>query len=488
MEEQALKKYNLILPILNKEKSVKEQSEDTGISRPTLYRYLKDFKEHRLVGLARKERSDKGVSRSLNDKQIDTLVKAKKENYKRSAESLCWVLKEVNHETTVHESTIRRALKARGIDGNWRRKQPKVLLPMDITKPMEVWMGDYSSGPYLPHPLYEGKMAQTHLCLWQDAGGHMIMKAQYFFNANMFNGLLTLRDAMLLYGVPQKLCFDNGELKGDQMKRIAAYFGIICIPGRPYHSEGRAHVERQFRSIQDAFESELKISPVYDIDMLNQTFEAWQETFWYGYTKRGRETRESFMENKPSTRQVKPEELSLFLFEKKVSVRKNSIVRLEGIDFWVDPPLSGQKVIARYNPYDLSQIEIWVHSKRYQIAYPFDPNSLAYKLCRSMSQRNIEEEEVETVCDVLGSIRKQYRTTSLDSGVHLFIQLFEQSLSRPLEAMQKALAEQFWKTHGPFNIQEVRNEVEKFISRKGNSLHIFYYLEALEQLQKDRPT
>ncbi len=251
-----MKKYDLILPVLSGEITVDEYCQKNSLSRSTLYRYLKQFKEHQLTGLARRQRSDKGRCRVLTPKQIELLIKAKKENYKRSVEMLRWILENKGEKTKAHDSTIHRLLKANGLDRQWRRKKPKVLLPMDIIEPMKVWMGDFSPGPYLPHPQDETKKAETHLCLWHDAGGHMIMKGRYYWQANQFNGLLTLKNAMIRYGIPAKIYIDRGEMAGEEMKRIAAYFGITYIRGTPYHAEGRGHVERQFRSIQDSFESE----------------------------------------------------------------------------------------------------------------------------------------------------------------------------------------------------------------------------------------
>lgn len=420
----------------------------------------------------------------LTAEQVVLLIKAKKENYKRGAEMLRWILEKNKQPTAAHDSTIRRTLRVHGFDRQWRRKKPKVLLPMDIKKPMEVWMGDFSPGPYLPHPLNVKKKARTHLCLWHDAGGHMIMQARYYWEESEFNAILTLRDAMIRYGIPSKIYIDQGSIAGEQVKRIAAYFGITYVLGTPYHPEGRAHAERQFRSIQDAFESELKINPVSHIDTLNQQFEAWQEEFWYGYTKKGIETRKLFFQNKPQTSNIRPEEYTLFLYEKEVTVRRNSLVHLEGMTFWVDPPLSGKKVVAYYNPQDLSQIEIWVNQKRYQIAYPFDPNSLAYKLCRQMSQRNIEQEKGVPVCNVLKIMKEKYQPIKMDSGVEQFIQILEHALARPLEVVQQTLAKKFWEDYGPFRFEEVSTALKQFTSKKGTGLHVDYYLDTLKKLPR----
>lgn len=351
---------------------------------------------------------------------------------------------------------------------------------------MEVWMGDFSPGVYLPHPHKPGKKAQTQLCLWYDAGGSVVVGGQYYWEANQFNGMCTLKDSMVRHGSPIKIYVDNGEQSGEQIRRVCAYLGVIFITGRPGHKEGRAHVERMFQTIQQAVESELRAYPVQTIEELNQKLQAWLELFWNKQLIDGKPAIDRFNDAKPPAKKLKYEDLSLFLFETTRLVRKNCLVMVNNVKFWVDPPLIGKEVVVRYNPNDLQFIEIFVHGNRYQIAYPFDPNNFAYKLCRQMSLREPHKEEpTEKVCDFLGELVSRHCSEpELESGGDMFIETIEHVLQKPLDNLQKSIALKFFEDSGPFDFAQIEDKLQAICSKNGKELHIHYYLEALGKLPR----
>ena len=487
-EQKALDRYVLIRKILDGQMSVAEVCREEKVSRSTVYRYLKRYRTGHLEGLKRKIRSDAGRSRVLNEEQIHLLVNAKMENYKRNADTLKEILKQKNMGTKAHPSTIRRVLRQHNVGREKRLKSPKVLLPMDFKDPMEVWMGDFSPAIYLPYPTMEGKMQQTHLCLWFDPVTSIVMGGRYYWNANQFNGLCLLKQAMNRFGIPKRLYVDNGELATEQFLRVTASLGIGFSTGRPGHKEGRAHCERMFRTVQEAFESEFKAYPVNTMEELNLRFEAWLERFWYERTEPdGKTLMQLFLETRPANvRFLTGEEQSLFLFQTQRRVKKNSLIQVEGVNFWVDPPLIGRKVDVRYNPYELDKVEIWLEHRRYQIAYPFDPNSMAYRLCRQMSLRPTEQEQSPPVCDFLGNLVKEYEQVKLASGVDEFLQLLEHHLGRVLRPEQKLLAQNYWETHGPFSLDQVDYTLQRFIKKNGTDLHVDYYLQCLNNLPRGK--
>lgn len=433
-----------------------------------------------------KRRIDAGQSRALSPEQINLLLAAKRENHKRSAQTLLSILQLKGMTANVHIRTVQRVLKQQNMGGKWKLKRPPVLLPMDIQDPMDVWMGDFSPGVYLPHPHKPGKMAQTHLCLWFDAGGSIAVSGQYYWEANQFNGMCTLKDGMLRFGIPIKTYVDNGELAGEQVKRVCAYLGVIFCTGRPYHKEGRANVERMFQTIQNAFESELRAYPIKTLEDLNHRFHAWLDLFWNKRIIDGKTAISRFNDAKGQVQKLKSDDLSLFLFEEKRVVRKNCLVYVQNIKFWVDPPLIGKEVMVRYNPNDLHYIEIFRNGKKYQTAYPFDPNNFAYKLCRHISLREPKEEKCEEkVCDFLGELAEKYpKEAHLDSGGDMFIETIEHVLKRPLDSLQKGIATKFFNDSGPFDLEQIQQSLQAICKNKGRGLHIHYYLEAIDKLPR----
>ncbi|MGI6557823.1 MAG: helix-turn-helix domain-containing protein [Limnochordia bacterium] len=483
-EEEALKKYRLILPILEGQASIAEYCQKENLSRTTIYRYLKKFKAQGLRGLLRKQRADAGRSRTLTEEQIELLLAAKHENYKRSAEVLSKILQFNGVRRPPHLSSIQRVLRQHNMGRGYRQVKPKVLLPMDIRGPMEVWMGDFSPGIYLPHPQSPNKKARTHLCLWLDAGGDMVVGGSYYWQANQFNGLCTLKDALIRFGLPLKLYIDNGELAGGQVERVAAYLKIMFIRGTPYHKEGRAHVERMFRTVQEAFESELRVYPVTTLAELNRLFGAWLERFWFERkVKGGMSILQHYLTHMPVVRSLSRDDYSLFLFEEKRRIKSNCLVSVAGVSFWASPALAGKMVSVRFNPNSLDYIEIWLNGRKYETAYPFNPDSVAYRLCRQMSYQQRTQEPTEPVCNFLQELADGYQLPA-QPDADLFIIVLEKVLARALDLVQLNLARQFWQDNGPFDLSEVEAKLKTFVDRKGHGLHIHYYLQALVKLPR----
>lgn len=66
-----------------------------------------------------KRRIDAGQSRALSPEQINLLLAAKRENHKRSAQTLLSILKLKGMTANVHIRTVQRVLKQQNMGGKW---------------------------------------------------------------------------------------------------------------------------------------------------------------------------------------------------------------------------------------------------------------------------------------------------------------------------------------------------------------------------------
>ncbi len=60
----------------------------------------------------------------------------------------------------------------------------------------------------------------------------------------------------------------------------------------------------------------------------------------------------------------------IFLWEEDRTVRKTAIIELEGNRYDVDSSLRGMKIQIRFNPFDLSTIQVWKDDERFEDAKP----------------------------------------------------------------------------------------------------------------------
>ena len=87
---EALQRYELIRPILNGEKSVKEVHNETGVPIPTLYRYIKRFREgdFRIESLADKSHAPHSNPHWFTEAQKDEVIWYKLQHPEKSTRQI----------------------------------------------------------------------------------------------------------------------------------------------------------------------------------------------------------------------------------------------------------------------------------------------------------------------------------------------------------------------------------------------------------------
>jgi len=108
---------------------------------------------------------------------------------------------------------------------------------------------------------------------------------------------------------------------------------------------------------------------------LNQALMSWVEGY-YHHRKHG-STGQTPLERASRTQRRIPrktitELTEIFLWEDERTVDKTGCVSLTGNTYEVDLELVGQRVLLRYDPFDLTQIQIWWRQKRYADAILLD--------------------------------------------------------------------------------------------------------------------
>lgn len=66
--------------------------------------------------------------------------------------------------------------------------------------------------------------------------------------------------------------------------------------------------------------------------------------------------------------------IDIFLWEEQRRVDKTGCVKVAGNVYEVDLELAGKAVILRFDPFDLSMIQIWHNDRRYDNALPLELN------------------------------------------------------------------------------------------------------------------
>jgi len=266
--------------------------------------------------------------------------------------------------------TIYRFLSSKGYDAASLRRGR---LESGPTKAFEapfvndLWMTDFSPGPKLN---IEGKVLTTHLCLILDDHSRLIAGATYYLTADSFAFHQTLKEAVQRRGIPYKLYTDQGRaFTNKHTQIICANLGIRLLHAKPYSAWSKGKVERCFHTLQQGFESTLKLpdNRAQSLKELNDKLTHWIQTVYHlrAHSSTGISPQVRFAQAAGTLRQLDTglELEPLFLTLMKRTVRRDGTVRIEGKLYEVDLSLRTLEVQLRFDPYSMGKIEIYYRGK-----------------------------------------------------------------------------------------------------------------------------
>jgi putative transposase len=326
------------------------------------------YKKDGFDGLLPNERSDKGHSRTIDPdlgrfiiEQVSTYptitVKVLYENWKKQ---------EVEHLPPIR--SVYRYLQRQGYD---RKSISSGRLDTGPTKAFEapyandLWMVDFSPGPRLRTD--EGGVLSTQLSIIIDDHSRLIPYAAYYEKADTAAFHDTLKEALIRRGVPIKLYTDQGgPYISEHTRIVCANLNIRLLHAKPYHAWSKGKVERVIQTVQQGFESSLKLegNQVHSLQELNRKLSEWiQITYHQRVHSSTHETPEiRYHRAIASIRRLEVDaDMLEKLFYTRLSrkVRKDGTVRINNQLFEVDLSLRSQQVELRFDPVTLKRIEVW---------------------------------------------------------------------------------------------------------------------------------
>jgi len=340
-------------------------------SRATLDRWIRACRADGLDGLRPAPRSDIGAAR-VAPELIEEACLLRRELPARSAEQISRIL-HARHGVRVAPRTIRGHLRRRGLDRARLTAEPKVYGRFEAERPNERWIGDVLVGPFVPHPRVAGSR-RAYLFLLVDDHSRLLVHGRWMTEENTRAGQVVLRAAILRRGLPASIHLDNGApFANAALERTCAVLGIRLVHSAPYAPQGRGKGERLNRFIREAFLAEAEHAGIATFEQLNDRFTAWAER--EANTRVHAETEETpitrFLSQGPP-RMADPELLrDAFRWSVTRVVTRTASVSLVGNRYAVEPALVGRRVELRFDPEDLSRIEVWHERRSWGMAVPF---------------------------------------------------------------------------------------------------------------------
>ena len=346
------------------------------VSVDTLLEWTLRYRRNGLTALMPKPREDRGRMRAIPDATAALIERLKRESPHRTGTALLNHLALAGDQAEISPSTLYRFLRARGLT-----ERQLVLDKATAHKKYEaefanqIWQSDMLFGPWVERA-GGGKM-QVFLQAALDDASRLIPHAQFYPNQGLDSFLDCLRQAIAARGVPTRLYMDNAKIyRSPQLSRIAASIGILIIHTPPYQPEGRGKIERFFRSVREQFLSNLDPKALLSLDQLNERLWHWLDTVYHRREHSALQTTPllRWQRDIAQVRQLPPATDMRRLFFHRVDrlVRRDSTFLLRHRFFEALPYLAGKKIEVRFDPLDLTHLEIYCAGKPEGAARPVD--------------------------------------------------------------------------------------------------------------------
>jgi putative transposase len=340
-------------------------------SRGTIDRWLRAWRAGGLAALRPSPRADTGTVRAHPELFAEAAA-LRLELPGRSAAQIASILFH-RHGIRVAERTIRAQLRRAGLHREALTAEPKTYGRYEAAAPNERWISDVLVGPWVPWPRREGSV-RARLFLIVDDHSRLLVDGRFFAHENARACQDLLRRAVTRRGLPEVFYCDNGApFSNAWLARTCAVLGVRLVHSQPYSPQGRGKQERLNRYIREAFLAEATHHGIESLEQLNDLFAAWAEHVCNrrAHAETGQAPIDRFEGGGPP-RQAAPALLAeAFRWSVTRKVTRTATVPLEGNAYAVDPALTGRRVELRYDPEDLSRLDVYLDGKAAGAAVPF---------------------------------------------------------------------------------------------------------------------
>jgi len=372
------------------------------ISKTTLRRWIKSYCQGGFDALFPLERSDKNQVRVVSKQIIELAIALKKEAPERSSKMIADII-ERTKGVKLSERTVRRHLSVHGATAKELTHKTRVYGRFEREKPNELWIGDALHGPKV---LVDGKTKKAHLFAFIDDFSRVIVHGEFFADETLPRLERTLRVAIEKRGLPDAIYVDRGAVFiSKQFDGICARLGVRRILASPGEPAGRGKIERFFRTVRGQFLPEVKVSKIDSLEKLNAAFIAWLEVSYHRRVHS--ETLTAPLDRFLTAEIKKPDPATLadaFAWYQERVVTKCAQVSLEGNKHEVDPHLVGRKVTLKFDPFDLSKIEVFFKKTSFGLATPAHLS----RFCHSVVKIDNPKESEKTGIDYLALLADEH--------------------------------------------------------------------------------
>ena len=373
-EEIAAERVQLLSPLLANNLDTAQARlikaricEQTGISERTLRRYLSQYQTDGFSGLKPKSKGQQRSEDAIPANVLEQAILLRREVPGRSVSQIITILEweGLAEPGQIKRSTLQEKLAQRGYSSrHMRMYADSGVAARRFQKKYrnQLWHSDVKYGPYLPIGK-DGAKKQVYLVTFVDDATRLVLHGQFYPVLDQVIVEDAFRQAILKYGVPEKVYFDNGsQYRTKWMIRACAKMGIRLIYAKPYSPEATGKVER-FNRVVDSFLSEAALEKPKTLDSLNELFQVWLTECYQNKAHSGLESNMSpetaYRSDKKALNFLDPETIAnAFLHAETRKVDKAGCISFASKKYEVGLKFIGCKVTVVYDPTDIKEITI----------------------------------------------------------------------------------------------------------------------------------
>ena len=289
-DEEALKRYGMIVPLLDpeldegKRRQMREEAaERNGISKRTLYRYEKGYREEGFEGLrpaGRTKKRRQGLPENF-ERIMEQAVQLKREVPKRSVRQIIKILELEGwaQPGVLKQSTMQRHLYDAGLGKKQMKRyaEKRETSSRRFCRPhrMELLQGDIKYGPDLRTT--SGELVKTYLSSLIDDHSRYIVQSEFYDNQRQEIVEDTFHKAVLKSGKFDCAYLDNGaQYTTEHLGKACAKLGIRIVHAKPGACQSKGKIEK-FHQKVDQFMAEIRAAHVHSVEELNRRWKIFLE-------------------------------------------------------------------------------------------------------------------------------------------------------------------------------------------------------------------
>lgn len=336
------------------------------------YKTLEKWKSQYTIGeldaLMPNQRSDKNISRALNDEAICEIYRVKEEFPRMNATQIYeHLVRKSFLPSTVSVDSVQRFIRNNDLksarDPNLRDR--KAFEEDEFGK---IWQADTC---YLPYITEDGKTRRVYCIMIIDDHSRLLVGGELFYNDNAYNFQKVLKQAIATYGIPNKLYVDNGcSYSNEQLSMICISIGIMLLHTKIRDGASKGKVERHFRTLKERWLYTLDINAISSLaqfnEMLKDYMRSYNTTFHRGINETPMERFQNSKEH-PKTPQSREWLDECFYNRTTRKVRKDSTVSIDNICYDVPMQFISSKVEIRFLPDDMNSAYILMDRVRFPL-------------------------------------------------------------------------------------------------------------------------